>query len=68
MISCNKCGFSHLTWEEHSTCRDWAESVAECAASNHPIIRRDWHFGEYEYCVCGKKRELRVQTKKADSL
>ena len=60
MISCNKCGFGHLTFEELGACKSWGEKVAECVAQGHPIVRREWHFGSLEYCTCGQKSEPRV--------
>jgi hypothetical protein len=59
MISCNKCGFSHRTFEELNACKSWDEIVADCERDNHPIIRRDLHGGEREYCICGKMSEPR---------
>ena len=61
MIPCYKCGFGHKTEEEYQACKSWPEMVAECQSLNHPIVRRDWHSGEYEYCTCGQNKEPRLR-------
>ena len=47
MISCDKCGFGHKTFEEKAACKSWAEMQAEelCTCghtrSQHPQLSQD---------------------------
>lgn len=68
MLKCDKCGFGHETIKELNECLSWDEIVKECIRAGHPIIRRDWHFGSNEYCVCGQRNEPRITKTVTDLL
>lgn len=62
MISCDKCGYGHKTFEEMRECKSWSEMVEECEASGHPINYRPWLTRTFDSCICGKQMESRTKT------
>lgn len=38
MITCDKCGFGHRTFEEKAACKSWEEMQAEESASASPAL------------------------------